>query len=282
MRWLKDSLSSLARQNYVRWKLIMTFDGIDEYTEEASDLARSLLSDRNQVMIVKGERVGIVGCLNRGLTFCDTAYTARMDVDDICLENRFEDQIKAFSEDNLLVACGTQIVAIDRGGEKLASRAHKYPETEFETLLVGSLFNTPFAHPTLVFRTDAVKQIGGYADCRCMEDYELGSRLSRIGEFRNLSTIGLYYRIHESQHSKKIRPRRIDLVRTRLRYVETLRARFGPRFILIGLFPYVLWVIGPNGEYWLRRAGGRILAHARNQHVLQRLVLIGMRRTRIG
>ena len=260
LSWLEESLSSLARQSYVKWKLIMSFDGVDELTNEASGLAISLLSKSNEVTIVKGEHVGIVGCLNRGLAFCDTTYTARMDVDDICLESRFTKQIKAFEEDSSLVACGTQIVAIDSSGNRLATRAHQYPVTEFKTLLIGSCFNTPFAHPTVVFRTDTAKMIGGYADCRCMEDYDLGSRLSRVGTVKNLPSVELYYRIHSNQHSKKVRPRRSDLLSTRLRYIETLKTKYGQELILIALIPFILWLMSPTGEYLLRRTGGRIFA----------------------
>ena len=264
LKWLEDSLSSLARQSYVKWKLIMSFDGIDEFTDKASDLAFGLLSERNQVTIVKGEHVGIVGCLNRGLAFCDTPYTARMDVDDICLKDRFMEQVKAFEANSSLVACGTQIIAIDSSGNRVGSRAHQYPITEFKTLLIGSCFNTPFAHPTLVFRTDAAKLIGGYTEYQCMEDYDLGSKLSRVGTVENLPTVGLYYRIHSNQHSKKVRPRRSDLLSTRLRYVEILRVKYGLQLVFVALIPCILWLIGPQGEYFLRRAGGRILALLRS------------------
>lgn len=260
MGWFTEAIRSLASQTYTNWQLVLSFDGEDENTDKAIAVAKSIIAKDNHIVITRDSHKGIVDCLNRGLSYCQTEFTARMDADDICEEHRLAEQLEMLQANMGMVGCGTQIVAIDETGCLARERLHTYPQSDLRVLATGACFNTPFAHPSLMFRTNAVKRIGGYSFVRSMEDYELGGRLSRIGTIGNLATVGLRYRIHTSQHSRQTRPKRNDLLRTRASYSMSLSRRYGCAYLLTIIFPVALWILGPHGEYWMRRVGGTIAA----------------------
>jgi hypothetical protein len=156
-----------------------------------------------------------------------------------------------------------QIQGIDSGGSPLRKRLHIYPTSPTSTLLVGAIFNTPIAHPVLMFRTEAAKAVGGYRPQPCMEDYDLMARLSGQGGLTNLNGVGLSYRVHEQQHSRQIRPRRGQLLAARYRFLLQL-VRQQPAAAVLALWPILLFMIGAHGEYQLRRWLSRRAAVFRN------------------
>ena len=70
--WFCLAIKSLLNQTYTSWKLILSLDGSDEQTLQAANMASKLIEN---LVIVNGERSGIVGALNRGLRVSDTVKT---------------------------------------------------------------------------------------------------------------------------------------------------------------------------------------------------------------
>ena len=201
--WLKESVESLKLQTLKSWILVMSLDGEDPQTVQAADIVQALIEDDKQLIIIRGKRVGISGALNRGLSACKAPYTARLDADDICRPDRLEKQWLELEDNSGIIACGMQIRRVDSNGFALEGQSSFYPRTPLTTLLTGAFFNTPVAHPALMFRTEQVRVAGGYHDVRCMEDYDLLGRICPLGSIVNLEDVGLDYRIHNNQHSKR-------------------------------------------------------------------------------
>jgi glycosyltransferase involved in cell wall biosynthesis len=250
--WLKEAMYSLNTQTYGDWKLVLSLDGYDPDTLIAGEVAANILKDCQKLVVVRGPRSGISGALNRGLEACNTKYVARLDADDICRPSRLELQLQLMENDSSLIACGTQIRGIDSTGNPLSTKLYSYPRNPMMTLLVGAIFNTPIAHPVLMFRTKQALKIGGYRPLPCMEDYDLISRLSLRGNITNLSGFGLNYRVHNAQHSRQVRPLRSHLLKARCRFIVALLKKQPAASCLI-ILPLLLYAIGPLGEYRLRR-----------------------------
>jgi len=257
--WLRATIDSLNAQTYPHWQLVLSLDGNDPATLDAVDVAKDSLAMGQRLIVVRGERSGITGALNRGLALCNTPYTARLDADDLCRPNRLFLQWQLLEQETMLVACGMQIQGIDANGNPVNKRMHKYPTTPITTLLVGAIFNTPIAHPALMVRTNEAQVVGGYNPLPCMEDYDLMARLSSRGCLTSLAEVGLDYRIHTEQHSSKIRPRRSDLLAVRLKFLQQLRQR-KPVASALMILPLLLYGIGPWGEYRLRKMAGGLAA----------------------
>ena len=258
LSWFALSIESLLNQTFKDWKLILTLDGCDEKSIAASKIAYELVKD---LVVVRGGRVGIAGALNRGLKACDTQFTARMDADDVALPRRLELQYRAMKENPSLVMLGTQIQAIDSEGDVASNIYYRYPVGRSNVLLAGSIINNPIAHPTMMFRTRQIILAGGYRDIRCMEDYDLASRILPLGSIDNLNYLGLQYRIHRHQLSKLHRPARIDLLRSRLRFVRG-GSRVNHLFSLLIPVAAILFLLGPKFEENLRICLKRLLARS--------------------
>jgi glycosyltransferase involved in cell wall biosynthesis len=254
--WLIAAISSLNAQSYPHWQLVLSLDGEDPATLAAFEIARNTVAKDHKLILVQGQRSGITGALNRGLAACNTPYTARLDADDICRPRRLEKQIRLLENNPSLVGCGMQIQPIDEDSKPLLKRIHRYPTTPTSTVIVGAIFNTPIAHPVMMVRTDQVKNLGGYMALPCMEDYNLMARLCHYGDLTNLAETGLDYRVHKEQHSRKLRPRRCDLLDARWRFLQQLQNRHPAAVALVGL-PLLLYAIGPRGEYRMRRLAHR-------------------------
>jgi glycosyltransferase involved in cell wall biosynthesis len=250
--WLRACIRSLNAQTYKDWQLVLSLDGEDPRTIDAIKIAQDNLALSHSLIVVRGAHSGITGALNRGLDVCETPYIARLDADDLCRTIRLQQQWQLMEQEPALVACGMQIQGIDSNGDQLRRRLHIYPTTPRLTLLVGALFNTPIAHPVLMFRTQAAKILGGYRHQPCMEDYDLMARLSGYGKLSNLNSVGLDYRVHEQQHSRQVRPKRRQLLAARYRFLLAL-IREQPAALALAGWPLVLYSIGPQGEYLLRR-----------------------------
>ena len=252
LAWLKLAISSLLQQSESQWQLVLSLDGDDPETGAAATLARQLISTPQQLIVVEGPRSGITGTLNRGLSHCHSPFIARMDADDICLPERLSRQSTALESDPKLIAIGMQIQGIDHNHQPIPKSLHHYPSSTSSTLLMGALFNTPIAHPVLMMRRNALQSIGGYREQRCMEDYDLLARLSTVGKLNNLKYLGLLYRIHPSQHSRQVRPFRLQLLKARLRFLKETGIRNPLHWLLIPI-PLLLFAIGPRCEYISRR-----------------------------
>lgn len=254
--WLRATIVSLTAQTYTSWQLVLSLDGDDPDTLAAAQIAQDTLTTGHKLIVVQGERSGITGALNRGLAACNTPYTARLDADDLCRPRRLEQQWTLLEHNASLVACGMQIQGIDANSHPLTKRLHRYPTSPTATVLVGAIFNTPIAHPVLMVRTDQAQRVGGYRPLPCMEDYDLMARLCQLGGLTNLADIGLDYRVHTAQHSRQVRPRRSHLLAARWRFLQQLGRQRPLAFALLGL-PLLLYTMGPQGEYRLRRLAGR-------------------------
>lgn len=245
LEWLRESIKSLQDQVHQEWILILSLDGRDRQTINGACLAEEMLNHLDKLVVIEGARTGIVQTLNRGLRACNTEYTARLDADDKCKTRRLELQLKYMNENPEAACCGMQVTKLTANGEEIES--FRYPTKPKSCLALGAFINTPIAHPTLMFRTELVKEIGGYREKRCMEDYELMSRLATKGSLINLEETGIAYRIHEDQHSRTIRPTALDLLKTRMRFLKLLIAS-QPAFAIFAWLPLILYVAGPIRE----------------------------------
>ena len=139
--------------------------------------------------------------LNFGLEICKYDFVARMDADDVCLPNRFGDQLKYLGANSDVAAVGGQLSLID-SNNRVIGRA-SYPTSKNRIKKRITRINC-LAHPAVMFRKRCIYSVGGYQnDFPMAEDYFLWVRLSKTWSLANLSECVLQYRIHQSQITSK-------------------------------------------------------------------------------
>jgi hypothetical protein len=115
-----------------------------------------------------------------------------MDGDDISARDRLKAQIDLLDRNPLVGACGAWIKYIR--GERII-RYYTDPDILKSILL----FDSPMAHPTVMFRRglffrNGLRYDGAY---RRSQDYELWTRASDFMQFKNIPRVLLYYRYTE-------------------------------------------------------------------------------------
>jgi glycosyltransferase involved in cell wall biosynthesis len=131
------------------------------------------------VILIEGRGLGIVAALNQGIAAASAPYIARMDADDVSRPERLAMQ-KEFLDmrgDVGLVGC-----RIAFGGDPVASRGYALHVDWINGLLVPDeialhrFIESPFAHPSVMFRRELPALHGGYREGFFPEDYELWLR----------------------------------------------------------------------------------------------------------
>ena len=190
---LRESLQSLVDQSLTTMRILLlcTSDSaqirsvVDEFQDERLEIIPCNTSD------------AISEQLNRGIELATTDLIARADADDINEPWRLESQVEFLEANPSISVVGSALSIINSDGEKIGTRP--YPQSHSDILRSMHLFNA-MAHPSVVFRKEAVVKAGGYCfSGRPAQDYELWSRMILQGHrFANLADAGVRYRLHSS------------------------------------------------------------------------------------
>ena len=251
------ALDSLEAQTLGDYEVIAVDDG-------SSDGTSALLEQRARrdarLRIIRRAHGGIIEALNAGLKACRAAYVARMDSDDICHPQRLELQT-AFLDaqpDVGLVACqvrGFPEEAVREGFEIYMNWQNSlFTDEEIRREI---FVESPFAHPSVVYRKELVQSIGAYQEHGWAEDYDLWLRMYLAGvRFAKLGRILLEWREH---------PERLTRADSRYSLENFLRckAHYLARGPLQGREAVILWGAGMMGRRLskhLLREGARMVA----------------------
>ena len=144
--------------------------------------------------------IGLAASLNNGLKLCNGQYIARMDADDICLKNRFSDQLKYLQENPDVDVVGSWSEIIDKNsfiiGTKVVDEV-----VSFDSLT----FSCEVIHPTVMFRGDFFGKYGFYDGFyEKSQDWELWLRACQKGAvIKNIQQSLLKLRIDSNLVSRR-------------------------------------------------------------------------------
>lgn len=239
--WLEQAVDSIVGQTFTDWEMFIYDDGSKK---EYSYIIKGIAAEDDRITYIRNEQHNN---LAYGLNYCIRIargkYIARMDADDISLCNRFEVQFRFLEDNKKYQWVGSNIELIDNEDVKWGGREYKEIPT-----IKDFLEYSPYVHPSVMFRKDALIKSGMYKEDGAQyrgEDYELFMRLYSEG-YRgyNMQNCLLSYR--ESLQSYKKRKLRCQVHEVMIRLkgfrkmgmlkLSTLR---------YVIKPLVVWVI-PN------------------------------------
>jgi glycosyltransferase involved in cell wall biosynthesis len=179
--FLPECLASIAAQTLAAWEVVAIDDGSDD---ESAEIVARFAAEDGRVRLLRPGRVGLVAALNLGIAEARAPLLARMDADDVMLPDRLAAQREMLDArpDLALVAARVELFPAGqvRGGYAEYVRWQNEcvsPEQIADNLYVES----PFAHPSVMARTEVLRAVGGYRDGDFPEDYELWLRLHASG-----------------------------------------------------------------------------------------------------
>ena len=181
---LARAMASIRAQTSVDWELIIVDDGSTDATPQVIAAAHR---EDSRIRIITVPSAGIVAALNAGLAAAHGKFIARMDADDEAHPERLAEQaafLSAPAEADIgLVSC-----LVEYGGDRTANAGYALhvdwinSVVTTEDIALHRFVESPFAHPSVMFRRELVSRHGGYRAGAFPEDYELWLRWLDAGE----------------------------------------------------------------------------------------------------
>ncbi|HFE49104.1 MAG TPA: glycosyltransferase [Chromatiaceae bacterium] len=190
---IDEALQSVMRQSLTDWELL----AIDDASTDGSAAIVQALNEP-RVRLLRNPRPGLVNALNLGLAEARAALIARMDGDDVMRPRRLEKQLAAMRAEPALSLCASQARLFPDAHIKAGYRA--YIDWQNRLLRPAQIdtaifTESPFVHPSVMFRRDHILAAGGYRHGDFPEDYELWLRLhARGARMRKLAEVLLDWR----------------------------------------------------------------------------------------
>lgn len=186
---VEKAVASVLSQTFTDFELLIINDGSQD---NSADLLARIKDPR--IRLINQANRGLAATLNMGCSLAKGQFIARQDQDDLSHPCRLQKQLAYMlvNPDCALLGTWADIYVEDTR----TGRSHDHA-SEHGLLCFDLLFNNPFVHSSIMFRRDAVAEIGGYStdpDRQPPEDYELWSRMARCYRVANLPERLLIYR----------------------------------------------------------------------------------------
>ena len=195
--YLTLAIESILEQTFTDFEFIVINDGS---TDSTLDVLTEYAQRDQRIRIISRENKGLVASLNEGISAARAPLIARMDADDIAYQTRLETQFNYMQKHTEVICVGSYYEVIDEEGLRLTIAKAPTSDGLIQNALMRG--HTVICHPTAMYRTEAVKNIGGYDEkFFLVEDIDLWIRLGEQGELANIPEPLLSYRTNSDSVS---------------------------------------------------------------------------------
>ncbi len=197
---LDEALASLAAQTCPAVEWVVVDDGSTDATPQ---ILESWQRRVPFLRVLRGPHQGVARALQMGLEACRAPYVARMDADDWADPARFDLQTKFLAAHPNVAVVGSRVRLHPQGGQGGGMQAYLDWQNRLlcnEDIRREIFIESPFVHPSVMLRRDAVLAVGGYRHGPWLEDYDLWLRLYLAGaRFAKLPQVLLAWRDHDQR-----------------------------------------------------------------------------------
>ena len=174
---------------------------------DSSDNLKEVANKYKNLTYLFCETPGIVAALNTGIfhimNLPHIKYIARIDADDLWLENKIDIQFSYMINNPHIDICGTAIRFITGG----FFREWHYGENHDQIISDMGIGQNPIAHPSVIYKKNIFYKCGGYDETyKYNEDLDLWMRASKHFIFHNMQEVLLHYaldRKSDAYHSEQ-------------------------------------------------------------------------------
>lgn len=243
-KMLQASIESVMHQTFDDWEFLIVDDGSPDEGATYHAVREAAALDDRVIALRYEQNKGLAFALNFCLERARGRYIARQDDDDLSVPTRLERQVQLLDSQSSVSIVGSNAVLFDDKGEWGELRVPEMPTRR------SFLWNSPFIHPSIVMRADALRAVGGYRvateTARC-EDYDLFMRMYAAG-MKGANIQSALYRYRSNRDSSKYRPmkRRIEEAMVRARGFKAMgigpiRLPYIAKPLVVGLIPKGLY-----------------------------------------
>jgi glycosyltransferase involved in cell wall biosynthesis len=197
--YLSDAIKSILNQSMGDFEFIILNDGS---TDASLNVIRKYAQSDNRIRLITRENKGLIYTLNEGIKYAQCRFIARMDQDDISIENRLELQYKHMIEHDLDVCGGDYSIIDEQGRDQKSYRLFR----NNNDILLCLASNVPFPHPSVMLKKDFLISKGlsyGMNGYRQAEDLDLWLNMFNAGaRFGNVDSMIFKYRILSTSMSR--------------------------------------------------------------------------------
>lgn len=172
--WFDKALASVINQTYVPDEIVLVVDGpVPDAIKNVIEKHKCGFEKLNVIYLP--ENVGHGNARRKSLENCEHNLVALMDADDICVPNRFEQQLAIFaSVPDVSIVGGNINEFIDSTDNIVGKRTVPENDADIKEYLKK---RCPFNQVTVMLKKDDHDNAGGYIDWYCEEDYYLWIRM---------------------------------------------------------------------------------------------------------
>ena len=218
---LHRAVVSIMTQSFRDIEFIICDDGSDK---QAYEILKRVADAPFIKVIRENGHHGIAHALNRCIDEAKGSYIARMDADDVSLNDRIRIQYEYLRDNPDIAFCGCGAYLTDGCGSRWGKRMLSYSPDINDYMRFS-----PYIHPTVMFRSEVLRE-ARYSEetltLQC-EDYDLFLRLFLQGKKGvNLEEYLYEYREDEDSYRRRNAVRRIREARVRYRYFKDFDVSF--------------------------------------------------------
>lgn len=247
--YFREAVESVFGQTVLPGELVVVVDG--GVGRELESALEELSGKYGKMKIVKLPRnVGVGQASNEGLKYCKSELVAKMDADDLMVENRLELQLAAFEKDSKLTLLGGQLAEFSNDQNNVVSY-RKVPKSAKEIRKFARR-RSPFNNQTVMYKKTAVAAVGGYPKLNRAEDYYLFCKLIAEGyRVKNLDDVLVYFRLDDAaierrrtwRHTKEIINARNEIRKLGIsNYFDLVLTSVGQIFVFIMPTCFAKWL----------------------------------------
>lgn len=192
-KYISEAIESIQNQSFRDFELLIINDGS---TDGTLGILQQHKKTDDRIVIISRANKGLVDTLNEGIDVARGQWIARMDADDVALPNRLALQLAVLEQTGADI-CGGGIEFFGTSDRRIIK--HPIGDNEIKAALY---FGSAFAHPTVVMKTELIRQLRYDQQWEKCEDYDLWQRAVYAGwKMANVPEVILRYRQHEAQIS---------------------------------------------------------------------------------
>lgn len=204
--YIVEAIRSVLNQTYRNIEVIVIDDCSSDNTYQ---LCLNMAAVDKRLKIFRNEfNQRIAATLNRAISLSIGEFVARMDADDVCLQQRIEHQLDFLQANSEFAMVGSSVDIIDRCGKWLSTQTMPC----FPKCMQGLRFGSTVAHPTWLARRAFFTTVGEYRIAG-VEDYDYLLRASALGlKISNLTEVLLQYRVSDTNSNHQYGLKQVKLV----------------------------------------------------------------------
>ena len=173
---------------------------IDDCSTDSTLEVLSLIDDPRVKVFRNLVNLGLSNSLNILIEKSNAKYIARMDADDVVVNNRFERQVEFLEKNKTIDVCGTWALGKHSdGSEVLLKRPLLHKD-----LMDKMHIRPPFIHPTVMAKSGFFRKNQYDVRFRRAQDWELFSRRPDLYCYANLDFVGLEYMVSSGLSFKSL------------------------------------------------------------------------------